>query len=72
MTIDDALDAPEKYRPKLPQMIFDDIKQARLLAKKSGKVMITGLDHPVLVRQADDSHVELFLDYAASMERPAE
>ena len=67
-----VVDTPEKYRPKLLQMIFDDIKQARLLAKKSGKVMLTGLDHPVLVRQADDSHVELFIDYAASMELPAE
>ena len=66
------MDTPGKYRPKLLQMISDDIKQARLLAKTSGKVMITGLDHPVLVRQADDSHVELLLDYAASMERPAE
>lgn len=71
-TIRLAVDTPEKYRPKLLQMIFDDIKQARLLAKKSGKVMITGLNHPVLVRQADDAHVELFLDYAASMELPAE
>ncbi len=67
-----VVDTPEKYRSKLLQMIFDDIKQTRLLVKKSGKVMLTGLDHPVLVRQADDSHVELFLDYAASMELPAE
>ncbi len=67
-----VVDTPERYRPKLLQMIFDDIKQARLLAKKSGKVMLTGLDHPVLVRQADDSHVELFLDYAVSMELPEE
>jgi hypothetical protein len=34
--------------------------------------MFTGLDHPVLIRQADDSQVELFIDYAASMELPAE
>ena len=67
-----VVDTPEKYRSKLLRMIFDDIKQARLLAKKSGKVMLTGLDHPVLVRQADDSHVELFIDYAVSMELPAE
>ncbi len=49
-------------------MIFDNTRQVRLLAKKSGKALITGLDRPVLVRQADDSHIELFLDYAASME----
>lgn len=67
-TIRLVVDSPEKYRPKLLQMIFDDLKQARRLAKKSGKVMITGLDNPVLVRQADDAHVELFLDYSASME----
>lgn len=67
-TIRLAVDTPEKYRPKLLQMIFDDLKQARRLAKKTGKVTLTGLDNPVLVRQADDAHVELFLDYSASME----
>ena len=67
-----VVDTPEKYRSKLLQLIFDDLKQARLLAKKSGKVILTGLDNPVSVRQADDAHVELFLDYSASMELPAE
>lgn len=67
-----VVDNPEKYRSKLLQMIFDDLKQARLLAKKSGKVILTGLDNPVSVRQADDAHVELFLGYSASMELPAE
>ncbi len=67
-----AVDTPEKYRLKLLQMVFDDLKQARLLATKSGKVKLAGLDKPVLVRQADDANVELFLDYSASLEMPAE
>ncbi len=66
------VDTPEKYRAKLLQMVFDDLKQTRKLAKKTGKAMITGLENPVLVRQADDTHVELYLNYAVSMEMSAE
>ncbi len=67
-----VVDTPEKYRTKLLQLVFDDLKQTRKLAKKTGKAMITGLENPVLVRQADDMHVELYLNYAISMEMPAE
>jgi hypothetical protein len=67
-----VVDTPEKYRAKLLQMVFDDLKQTRKLAKKTGKAMITGLENPVLVRQADDTHVELYLQYAVSMEMLAE
>ncbi len=67
-----VVDTPEKYRAKLLQQIFDDLKQTRKLAKKTGKVTISGLENPVLVRQADDTHVELFLHYTVSMELPAE
>jgi len=67
-----VVDTPEKYRPKLLQMIFEDLRQTRQLAKRSGKVVITGLENPVLVRQTDDAHVELSLHYAVSMELPAE
>jgi hypothetical protein len=71
-TIKLVVDNPEKYRSKLLQMIFEDLKQARLLAKKSGKVLITGLENPVLVRQADDTRAELYINYSVSMELPGE
>jgi hypothetical protein len=67
-----VVDTPEKYRAKLLQMIFEDLKQVRKSAKKTGKVTISGLENPVLVRQADDTHVELYFHYSVSMELPAE
>lgn len=63
-----VVDGPEKYRSKLLQMIFDDLKQARALAKLPAKVTITGLENPVLVRQTDDMHTELYMNYSVSME----
>lgn len=63
-----VVDSPEKYRSKLLQMVFEDLRQARLLAKKSGKVLITGLENPVMIRQSDDMHVELYINYSVSME----
>ncbi len=71
-TIKLVVDSPEKYRSKLLQLIFEDLKQARLQAKKSGKVVITGLENPVVIRQTNDIDVELFINYSASMELLAE
>jgi hypothetical protein len=71
-TIKLVVDSPEQYRSRLLQMIFDDLKQARLLAKKSGKVVITGLENPVAIRQTNDMQVELFINYTVSMELLAE
>jgi len=33
----------------------------------SGQVKISGLESPVFVREADDRHVDLFLNYSTSV-----
>jgi len=60
-----ASENPEQYRPKVLAMISEEL--ARIQQNFSrGKVAVTGLEKPVLVRQADEDSVEYFIDYQIS------
>jgi hypothetical protein len=60
-----AVADPEQYRPRLLALIAD---QSRAIQQNfsARTVIIDGLQNPVSVRQVDDSHVELFVDYQMS------
>ena len=63
-----AVEDPEKYRTKLLGMIDENIHQIRGLIKKTGKIFMTGIEKPVMVREFDCNRVEIFLDYNLSIE----
>jgi len=63
-----AADNPEQYRPVLLQMISEEAAQTKEKLKADGKVQLSGLESPVLVRQSDDENVELFINYQLSVE----
>jgi hypothetical protein len=60
-----AVAEPEQYRARLLALIAD---QSRAIQQNFGArtIIIDGLQNPVVVRQVDDSNVELFLDYQLS------
>ena len=60
-----AVGDPEQYRARLLALIAD---QSRTIQQNfsARTVIIDGLQNPVTVRQIDDSHVELFVDYQMS------
>ena len=62
-----AVDNPEQYRSKLLGLISQEIKKTREAMSREGKVTIKGLESPVMVRQADDRHVQLFLNYSLAL-----
>ncbi len=62
-----AIDSPELQRESLLELIQ---QQARSLQQRFGgrsSITVVGLDGPVLVRQLDDTNVELFIDYQLSV-----
>jgi hypothetical protein len=63
-----AVDNPEQHRPKLLQSIAQDIKTLKEMLGGKAKVTIEGLQAPVVVRQVDDSNVEIFIPYGISIE----
>ncbi len=63
-----VVDNPEKYRSKLLQMIYDEIKRTKEILKTSSKIIISGLENPVSVKQIDEQSVKLFIKYTVSME----
>ncbi|MFZ5877010.1 MAG: hypothetical protein ACOYXU_11460 [Nitrospirota bacterium] len=63
-----AVDNPEQYRPTLVQMISEDVTRTKEKVKADAKVLLSGLESPVLVRQADDENVDLFIDYEFTIE----
>ena len=67
-----AVADPEQQRPKLLKMIAEDVHRTREAMGGKGNVSIGGLQGPVLVRQADDRNVELFINYwmTVEMEKP--
>jgi len=67
-----AIDNPDKYRPKLLSMIYEDIKNIEGLIKNTAKFSIAGIECPVMVRQFDFTQVEIFLDYTLSIEVESE
>ncbi len=60
-----AVASPEQYRDRLLALIAE---QSRLIQQNFGArtVIIDGLQSPVVVRQVDESNVELSLDYQMS------
>lgn len=63
-----AVDNPEQYRSTLIQMISEDVARTKEKVKADAKVHLSGLESPVLVRQADDERVDLFIDYQFTIE----
>jgi len=62
-----AVENPEQYRGKLLGLIADEIDKTRKAIAVQGSVRVEGLEKPVMVRQADDRHVELYLGYSLSI-----
>jgi len=64
-----AVEDPEQYRPKLLELIAQDIHATRKALKsvQGRTVKVEGLESPVIVRQVDDTSVELLLDYEISI-----
>jgi len=62
-----AVENPEQYRGKLLALISDEIKQTRDAMAIQGAVHVQGLESSVMVRQADDRQVELYLNYSLSL-----
>lgn len=60
-----AVTEPEQYRARLLALIAD---QARAIQQNfsTRAIIIDGLQNPVVVRQIDDSNVELFVEYQLS------
>jgi len=63
-----ALSDPETRRPQLLQAIAADVARTRQLLGGAIKVIVSGLESPVLVRQVSDREVELFIDYSVAMD----
>ena len=62
-----AIENPERYRTNLLGEIAQEIKKTREAMAAQGSVRVDGLESSVLVRQADDRQVELFLNYSLSI-----
>jgi hypothetical protein len=62
-----AVDNPEQYRPKVLGQIAQEVQKTREAIAAGGRVTVEGLESSVMVRQADDRNVELFLDYSLSI-----
>ncbi|OAM87669.1 hypothetical protein OH491_21950 [Termitidicoccus mucosus] len=61
-----AVESPERQRQRLLQLIGDSADAMKKTFAASA-VSIDGLEGPVLVRQVDDTQVELFIDYKLSV-----
>lgn len=62
-----AVENPEQYRTNLLGEIAQEIKRTRAAMTAEGSVRVDGLEGSVLVRQADNRQVELFLNYTLSV-----
>jgi len=62
-----AIDNPEQYRAKLLGLIAEEVRKTRDAISTKGSVRVEGLESSVMVRQADDKQVELFLFYSLSI-----
>jgi hypothetical protein len=63
-----ATNDPESRRPEILQAIAGEVARTRKLLGEAAKVTISGLEGPVLVRQFSDREIELFIDYALSVD----
>jgi hypothetical protein len=62
-----AVENPEQYRAKLLNAIAEEIKETRSALASQAIVKVEGLESSVMVRQADDRNVELFLNYSLTI-----
>lgn len=62
-----GVENPEQYREALLKAIADETSRSMTLLGSNGQVIVSGLESPVFVRQADESHVDLFLNYSLSL-----
>ncbi len=63
-----AMEDPEEYRRQLTRMILDSVNSLTQSLGTACLVTVEGLAKPVQVKQIDDQHVELFIDYSLSIE----
>lgn len=61
-----AIENPEQHRAELLREIAEQIKSTRESLRGVGAVKVDGLESPVIVRQADERNVELYLNYSVS------
>lgn len=62
-----AVENPEQYRSKLLSLISEEINRTREAIAFQCGVKVQGLESSVMVRQADDRQVELYLNYTLSL-----
>jgi len=62
-----AIENPEKYRSKLLGLIADDMKKTRETLSPQGLINVKGLSGPVLVGQADDRNIQLYVNYSLAI-----
>jgi hypothetical protein len=63
-----AVENAEQYRPRLLELMSQEMKKTRAALAAEGGIRAAGLESPVLVRQVDDRQVELFLNYTMSVD----
>jgi len=66
-TVQLAVQNPEQYRAKVLSLITEDMKKTRKAIAPQGKFNVQGLAGPVMVGQADERNVRLFLNYSLSV-----
>jgi len=59
---------PEAYRRVILKQIGEDVQVVKESIGYNGKITISGLQQPVLVRQVSDRKVELFINYSMAIE----
>ena len=62
-----AVSDPEQHRASLLQLIAQDIRKTKELMGSKGTLAVEGLQSPVIVRQMDETKVELFLNYSVTL-----
>lgn len=67
-----AVKDPQQYRADILKKVGEDAAFVKKTLGTNGTVTLSGLDNPVLVRQVDNRKVELFIDYAMTLETAAD
>lgn len=62
-----AVADPEQHRAAILQLIVQDIRKTKELMGSKGTLTVEGLQSPVIVRQMDETKVELLLNYAVTL-----
>lgn len=62
-----AVENPEQYRGKLLDLIAQEARNTRNALTVQGSLTVHGLESSVMVRQADDRQIELYLNYTLSV-----